>query len=68
MFKKRRESAELLSGVLVEYRTINGEISHVPFNKGENRVNLSETGTVSIDSSIFREFPTLESHEGGSIQ
>jgi hypothetical protein len=68
MFKKRRESAELLSGVLVEYRTINGEINHVPFNKGENRVNLSEIGIVSIDSSIFREFPTLESHEGGSVQ
>lgn len=68
MFKKRRESAELLSGVLVEYRTINGGINHVPFNKGENRVNLSEIGIVSIDSLIFREFPTLESHEGGSIQ
>ncbi len=61
MFKKRRESAELLSSVLVEFRTINGELNHVPFNKSETGVNLSEMGIVSIDLSIFREFPTLES-------
>ncbi len=61
MFKKRKESAELLSSVLVEFRTINGEINHVPFNKGETRVNLSEMGIVSIELSIFGEFSTLES-------
>jgi len=48
-FKKRKESADLLSSVLVEFRTINGEINHVFVNNSETRINLSETGIVSID-------------------
>ncbi len=47
MFKKRKESAELLNSVLVEFRTIDGEINHVSFNEDETRVNLSEMGIVS---------------------
>ena len=61
MFKKCRESAELLSSVLVEFRTINGESNQASFNKGETRVNLSEMGIVSLDLSIFHKFPTLVS-------
>jgi len=67
-FKKRKESAELLSSVLIEFQTINGGINHIPYNKGETRINLSETGIVSVDLSIFCEFSTLESPEGGSAQ
>jgi len=61
MFKKRKESAELLSSVLVEFRTIDGEINHVSFNEDETRVNLSEMGIVSLELSIFCKFSALKS-------
>lgn len=60
-FIKRKESAELVSSVLIEFQTISEEINHVPYNEGETKINLSETSIVSVDLSTFCEFSTLES-------